>query len=68
MLAWYKKKTVKLLLTLLVLFSAIAIFAIIDPGFHFIDLGLPYNLENKLVILFSLASVCLIIFDLHKLK
>ncbi|MDP3698809.1 MAG: hypothetical protein Q8R47_04425 [Nanoarchaeota archaeon] len=54
-----------LLCALLFLFAFI--FSLLNPSFNFIEVGLPNELENRIVAVFSFCSILLTLWDLQKL-
>lgn len=67
MLQHYRKKVFVLLFLLLLLFAFTFLVSLLNPSFSFIDVGLPNNLENKIIAVFSFLSILLILWDLRNL-
>lgn len=67
MLQHYRKKVFVLLFLLLLLFAFIFLVSLLNPSFSFIDVGLPNNLENEIIAVFSFLSILLILWDLRNL-
>jgi len=63
----YKLKIFLLLVILLLIFSAIFILALLNPEFNFMDLGLPNNIENKIIAIFSFFSLLLVVWNMRKI-
>lgn len=67
MLQHYRKKVFALLCVLLFLFAFTFIASLKSPFFNFIDVGLPNDLENNIIAVFSFFSILLILWDLRNL-
>ena len=63
-----QEKELILLLILLVVFGGTGIMALVNPSFHILEIGLPNNLENALVVFLSIASLGLVVWDLARIR
>ena len=63
----YLKKIVSLLLALLIIFTAIALFSFIQfkRGKDIFDIGLPYYVEDIMVFSLSLFAIVIVVYDLY---
>jgi len=66
MIRHYRKKVFALLFLLLLLFAVTSLVSVLNPSFNFIDVGLPNNLENKIIAVFSFLSILLVLWDLKR--
>jgi len=62
----YRKRTIKTLVILLLVFVAVffAAYAQFKKGTLIFDLGMPYSLENIIVMLFSIAAILKVVFEI----
>ncbi len=62
----YRKKIFFLLAILLFVFAALFLIALVNPNFHFFDIGIPDYVQNKVILVLSFGSICLVVWDLSK--
>lgn len=67
MLRHYRQKVFVLLFLLLLLFALTFLVSLLNPSFNFIDVGMPNDLENKIIAVFSFLSIILILWDIKHL-
>ncbi len=67
MITYYRRKVFILLVLLLFFFAGLCITVVINPQLLLFDIGLSAPIQNKIIALFSFASICLILWDLKKL-
>ena len=67
MIRHYRKKVFVLLFLLLLLLAFTFLVSLLNPSFNFIDLGLPNDLENKIIAVFSFLSMLLVLWDLKQI-
>lgn len=63
----YRKRTIKILVILLLVFVAVffAAYAQFKKGTLIFDLGMPNGLENLIVMFFSIAAIVKIVFEIR---
>ncbi len=62
----YRKKIFLLLAILLLIFALLFIIALVNPDFHFFDIGIPDYVQNKVILVLSFLSLCLVVWNLSK--
>ncbi len=66
----YRKRTIKTLVILLLVFVAVffAAYAQFKKGTLIFDLGMPYGLENFIVMFFSIAAIVKVVFEISRIE
>ncbi len=66
----YRKRTIKTLIILLLVFIAVffAAYAQFKKGTLIFDIGMPYGLENIIVMFFSIAAIVKVVFDINMVE
>ncbi len=65
---YYRKRTIKTLVILLLVFVAVFFvsYAQFKKGTLIFDLGMPYGLENFIVMFFSIAAIVKVVFEINR--
>lgn len=66
----YRKRTIKTLVILLLVFVAVffVAYAQFKRGILIFDLGMPYDLENIIVMFFSIAAIVKVVFEINRIE
>jgi|GEM_PF-3952739 len=67
MITYYRRKVFLLLMVLLLFFAGLCITVLVNPHLLLFNIGLSPLIQNRIIALFSFASICLILWDLQKL-
>jgi len=67
MITYYRRKVFILLMLLLFFFAGLCITVLVNPKIMIFNIGLSPIIQNRIIALFSFASLCLILWDLKKL-
>lgn len=67
---YYRKRTIKTLVVLLLVFVLVFFisYAQFKKGILIFDLGMPYGLENFIVMFFSIAAIVKVIFEINSIE
>ena len=67
---YYKKRTIKTLVVLLLVFVLVFFisYAQFKKGILIFELGMPYGLENIIVMFFSIAAIVKVVFEINRVE
>ena len=67
---YYRKRTIRALVVLLLVFVVVffATYAQFKKGTLIFNLGMPYGLENIIVMFFSIAAIVKVVFEISRVE
>ena len=67
---YYRKRIIHTLIILLVIFVFVffVAYAQLKRGILIFDLGMPYGLENIIVMFFSIAAIVKVVFEINRVE